>query len=433
MRISKRLLKRIAIGFALVIGLLLVINGILAWIAQHRLDQRIAEIRAAGDPALLPDLVSAPVPPDENAAAYLQKISPDLERFERDYWAFETTPLAQDFVALQGKVQPPNAEILKEMRRVTDAYPVIVPTIVSAASCPRYNSLQDFNKPAQEVVDDTLKIADALRALARFTAWKMAVLVTDGRTDEEIRLATKMLQVTRLYNRQSMLISYLVSCAVRRMTFASINVALHQGRVSPAVRAELAAELAKVENVGLVDTIKTERPFSISLLMDQTRPVFLRWPVLNWMLAEIDAENRALEVAELSWEKSGRRWNDAKRQSEWPQLKLSGSKLIGPAMNATFGAGLNVVTLARCLRVVNALGEYRDRTGKDAESIEQLSLPLEAFIDPCTGKPLRIRKAEAGWIVYSLYRNGQDDGGQYHREDGAWGFGPPGYENSAPK
>ena len=102
-------------------------------------------------------------------------------------------------------------------------------------------------------------------------------------------------------------------------------------------------------------------------------------------------------------------------------------------MEASFIADFRTFTSSRCLRVVNALGEYRDRTGKEAESIEQLSLPREAIIDPCTGKPLRIKKTDAGWIVYSLYRNGEDDGGLYHPDDGPWGFGPPGYENSAAK
>ena len=100
-----------------------------------------------------------------------------------------------------------------------------------------------------------------------------------------------------------------------------------------------------------------------------------------------------------------------------------------PAIVATFESSFRTVAQARCLRIVNALGEYRQKTGKEAESIEQLSLPHDAIIDPCTGKPLRMKKINAGWIVYSVYRNGDNDGGKFHAEDGPWGFGPPGYEN----
>ena len=45
---SKRALKRIAITFGLLVGTALVINGVLAWRAQHRLDAIVAKLRAAG-------------------------------------------------------------------------------------------------------------------------------------------------------------------------------------------------------------------------------------------------------------------------------------------------------------------------------------------------------------------------------------------------
>jgi hypothetical protein len=44
-----------------------------------------------------------------------------------------------------------------------------------------------------------------------------------------------------------------------------------------------------------------------------------------------------------------------------------------------------------------------------------------------------MKKTDAGWIVYSVYRNGEDDGGKFHCEDAEWGYGPPGYESDEKK
>src|SRR6266567_1125936 len=100
MRISKRLFKRIAIGFGLLIGLAVVVNGIVAGAAQHRLNARIAEIRAVGDPALLSDLApKLPIAPNLNGATFIEGIEQDLQRFSGDLAKFYDSPLGKELDA----------------------------------------------------------------------------------------------------------------------------------------------------------------------------------------------------------------------------------------------------------------------------------------------------------------------------------------------
>src|SRR5260221_4698444 len=154
---------------------------------------------------------------------------------------------------------------------------------------------------------------------------------------------------------------------------------------------------------------------------------FVRWPALNWTLGEIEAEDQAYNISKLPLDQISPKWNPTTRRIELPKLVGIRSRLIWAAVEARFIAEFRTLAQCRCFRVLNALGEYRARTGKEAESIEQLSLPREAIVDPCTSKSLGMQKTDAGWIVYSNYR-GVDEGGKYHLEDAAWGFGPPGYE-----
>ena len=454
MRISKRLLKRIAIGFGLLVGLLLIVNGVLAWSAQRRLDQKIAELRAAGDPASLGDLAPKPIPPEQNAAIYLQQISAEAEKFERE-WSkayYEPSPqkqkdaggkrealatteparsaLGKQLDEIEEKDLVPNKEQQAAIRPILDAFPTILSTMKKAAACDQYASLLDFNLPPNQFLDQLLKKAAAPRLIAQYVRSKMVVLVAEGKSDEAVRLGVRMLRLTRFCDQEPTLINHLVSLAVRGMMFSSINLALRHNEVDPGVRAELDAELALHDGLGpLRAALRSERAFAIPYGTEQIGviPGFVRWPALNWTLGELDAEDQAYGISKLPLDQIAPVWNPTTKRIEFPKLAGIKSRLIWAAVEASFVADFRTLTQCRCLRVLNGIGEYRARTGKEAESIEQLSLPREAIIDPCTGKPLRMRKTDAGWIVYSNYR-GIDEGGKYHPEDGPWGFGPPGYE-----
>ena len=75
------------------------------------------------------------------------------------------------------------------------------------------------------------------------------------------------------------------------------------------------------------------------------------------------------------------------------------------------------VAEARVTRTALAVERYRLAQGQSPERLDDLcprfldSVPL----DPIDGRPLRYRKLEKGFVVYSVGANGADDGGT--RED----------------
>jgi hypothetical protein len=42
-----------------------------------------------------------------------------------------------------------------------------------------------------------------------------------------------------------------------------------------------------------------------------------------------------------------------------------------------------------------------------------LKLPVEAVEDPFTGKPLIAKLVDGSWVVYSVGKDGVDDGGEF--------------------
>ncbi len=432
MRNSRRF-KRLVIGIGVFVGIALVVNGILAWSAQHRLDQRIAELRAAGEPTSLAELAQRPIPPVDNAATYLDPIAAQLQTFSEELAKFYDSPLGKKLDNGTSQELLPDPEQRAAVQKILDAYPEFMPAIEKAAACNGYVSPRiDYKGSPSRFLMDEVELPGALRMIAIYSNYKMKVLVAKGNSDDAIRLAIRILRIARLYDQEPVFVTHLASLSTRGLMYDAINRAVRYNTVAPAVRAELEAELASVETLGTPPAFLGERAWFISFLIEQTSPIFLHWPKMNWWLRQLDSENQACDLAKLPLAQIRREWDTAKRRTVWPQLpQISGA--IGSAAVTVIGSDSHCLTLSRCLRVLNALGEYGARTGNEADDIDQLPLPHEATIDPGTGKRLRIKKTGAGWVVYAVYRD-DDDSGTFHPEDGAfWGFGPPGYSSQKPK
>jgi hypothetical protein len=70
-------------------------------------------------------------------------------------------------------------------------------------------------------------------------------------------------------------------------------------------------------------------------------------------------------------------------------------------------------TRLRCIAAILAAERYRLKHSRWPEKIDDLKdlAAKETLIDPCDGKPLRLRCEPDGLVIYSVGSNGVDDGG----------------------
>jgi hypothetical protein len=422
-------------GAAIVLGILLLlgINSFLAWQAQSKFDARLAAIRAAGEPATLSDLTSATLQRDQNAAAILKQVDGDLATFWKEFLAYEMTGPGESWDQSVQSGRLPAPDQVASVEQILDSHQPILAAIRSAAACEAYASMADFKAVANQ--DQFIgQIGPALqrsRSIANFADAKMITLAAEGKLDEAVVLGIQMLRLARHYDNEPAIINFLVAVAVREITFQGLNFALQSGSVNADVRAQLEAELAQHDNLGpLQHAMVTERAYAITNIDDQTSGFarMLGWPAMNWMLGQMNLLDRAVAASKLSPDEllPNRTVNARDSHKPGPLDGVAEDAQIGFSIMSAFNAEFRRLAETRALRVLNALGEYRDRTGKDADSLDQLSLPKSATIDPWTGKPLIIKKTEKGWVVYSVGQNSKDDGGRFEKMDDV-GFGPPGY------
>jgi hypothetical protein len=428
---TKRGWKYLAIGAVSLVALALIANGFMIWRTDARLQARIDAIRAAGDPATIADLAPEPIPVDQNAAAYIDKLVPRLAAFDKDLAHFyDRTPIGLAYDAARRRDEAPTAEQLAAIRTIVDKYSDIEAGIAAAAACPQYASLTDFSVNHYQLVEDSIERVQKIRTAARFAAWRMEVLTSEGQADAAVRLGIQVLQLARHFNCEPLLISHLVGVAVRMTVAQPIYDALATDKVSPETLAALDAELALHDDPEqLVHVLKTEQAFGISVAseggivpqMEGVNPVWFKlvgWPVKRMFVDSLDVYDDYLELARKPWHEIHFRF-DANGS-----MKPSGHGVLGDllasSMGAAFTAQARNLAGMRSLRIAAALSRYRQEHGRDASGLEELALPKAATVDPFSGEPLKLKRTDDGWVIYTVMQNGVDDGGDFEdqKDDG---------------
>ena len=404
MRSFKKILKWTFIVVGGLVAILLIVNAFLVWNTDARLDRRLAEIKAAGEPVSLADLRHKPIPPERDAVTYLRRAWDDLLGI-------------RDEINTAAKASGDDWEcpaVRDATRSAVAAYPDVIPLLEKAANCPEYSATEDLhvfdmNDP-RAAMEALLSRTQENREVARLLGsyWPAALLAEDKR-DEAARSAITTLKLTRHFDHEPCLVSMLVAIACRGIALSSLNDALQSGPVSNEVRHELERELAKHDLKGAFhQNLLTERVYGLESFRNFpgesnwfARALFNRWK-LNYL--DIMAWHLANTQAGVS---PGAR----------PEASNPVCSLLEPSIEATYTAIARTQSMVNAVRVLNALQQRDDPDALPAADLSDLGLPKEATLDLFTDKPLIVKKVPSGWLIYSVGQDLQDDGGQIGDDD----------------
>jgi hypothetical protein len=226
------------------------------------------------------------------------------------------------------------------------------------------------------------------------------------------------LRLARLYESQPTIVPFLVGIAMRNLSAPHIYDALAAGPVSAELHAALDDELALADTPQkLAHALKIERAVSADwanehLLWKPLLPAACRSILISEQLGMLDEIDAHLQLAEMPWHEARTRF--APPESVVPPSKhgkLADSLL--PGLHAWFHANARTVAIMRSLRIYNALRQFAEKHSREATGLEELDLPAAATIDPYSGEPLKLKRIDDGWMVYSVMDNGVDDSGDF--------------------
>ena len=432
---SRRIWKHLGIGLAVLLAIALIANGFMAWRTEAHWRGMIAAIRASGEPGSIAELAPKPIPEDQNAAALLAKLGPRLDDFSKEsYHFFEKDPLGIDYEKRTDRGEPATAAQIDAIRAMLDRYSDLDAGIAAVAACDQYASVSDFSAGYPKFIDEIVtKPMARIRTAARFLRWRMYVLIAAGQQEQAARLGIEMLQLARLYDHEPAIINMLVSAAVRGIAAETLYDVLAAGPVSPKLHQALDDELALHEDPQrLVRTLKTERGFAIdaseSMPARREPPAWLfrmfGWSMKRYYVGALEGLNGEIEV--VSKEREGGSKNVGRHMAPKPGHGGVLNDLMLPSLQAAYDADARTTAVLRTLRIFNALRSFAEKNGREATGLAELGLPQEVTIDPFDGKPLKLKKTDKGWMVYTVMLNGVDDGGDFVQLHD-YGVAPPIY------
>jgi hypothetical protein len=416
---TKRRWKRLGIGLAILVAVALIINGLLAWRAEWRLSGRLAAIRAAGDPASIAELAPEPIPDDDNAAVILLRIQPRLTQFHNEYSQFHNTSFGQEYEKTQDRGEPPTKPQIDAIRVILSKYPDVLQALEQAAQRDRYASQLDFSLNHTNFIAAVMNQQSNARAPARLLGWRGEVLLADGQNEQAVECGLLALRLARMHENEPTLVAYLVAIAMRGIATAQLYDALAAGPVSPEMHAALDEELARQDDpLRLVQVLKTERAVSADWVYGNLSGGYrilaqiLGWPMKLFQVGVLDVMNEYVQLAARPWHEVRGKFGLADTPSPATGHGVM-ADLLMPAVRAVFRAHARSLAVSRALRIHNSMRAFAEKNGREATGLDELDLPEQATIDPYSGQPLKLKRSDDGWVIYSVMEDGDDDGGDF--------------------
>lgn len=423
-------------------AILLIANAIFVWTTDARLERQLAEIKAAGDPLSLADLARKPIAPEKNAAIYLRQAASEATALEtaigqwvdaeKDKHLEYLSYYSEDWMFFRKKQHMPKG-MGKAMTTIFAAHATLFPLLQKAADCSDYDAQLDYSATLEQITTQLLPIVQSARSIARVLAYRVRLLVIDGKYDEAASMALTSLKLARHLERNPFLVSYLVAMTLQGMAVEQANFVFQSGPVRNELRQAIDSEIAILEGAnGYTAAVKADRAGSIDYFSRLPLRSFWLYNRGRWNREESEYLEITAAYLKAAPDFCPRRHENLTIDKTTRQLSGSFVELYYPALNATHQAMTRIRAQIRCLRILNALQTQAKSTDKPPK-LADLGLPAQTIldpygIDPNTGArlPLRVKHLPEGWLVYSVGFNQRDDGGQIDDpRNGDVGIGPP--------
>jgi hypothetical protein len=406
----KQILKIGALGLGLLLVAALIGNAILIGTTSSRLEARLAAIRNAGDPVTLADLARPAPPPEQNAAVFLRRARHDAEALAK-----ELNQIDDKFTDKEGRGGETEQKLLRAIHRAYpsafNAYPHVVPLLEQAAACPDCNLELAYTAGPDALLKDVFTEVQRFREYTNILQKQASALRAQGKQDEALHWCLVSFRLTRLLEREPLLIPYLITAACRSVAIAESNAILRAGPVSKLIRTELDKEVANDEHVrGYLQALKGERAYAITSF-GTTFPV-------NWVnrayfntdaCSLLDQMEEQMALTTQPYAAVAASEAKLKQRVSGPFHTLSALQL--PAVLKTRDAMDRVRAQIRCLRILNALQQHGP-WGEKEPQLSELGLPPETTTDPYDGSPIKLKQLRGDWLIYCVGPNLKDDGGQ---------------------
>ena len=397
--------------------------------AGSQLQARLDAIRAAGYPATCAELNDwYAIPPDANNAADLvikafgyynlsQYIgNPNLPVFGPAELPARGEPLDHSTRLLIGKCLADNRQALEFLH--------------AAAQVPHGRYPVDFSLGLNTLMPYLPDVRKGARLLALEAVWHADA----DRPSEAADAIIAIMGLAQSLSKEPTLMSQLVRLAIQRQAIDVLEYAASRVEFTAKRLRQLQTALRRAEDPNaMTRALVGERcfglwcfqapqalPLAINLLGtgSVSKPRLLLYKLLGSKDADInsylDIMDAYIRATTLPLAERRRAAVEAEKLLiNIPKTHIL-TRILLPAMNRVIEVEMRRIAQVRAARAALAVQRYRLARGRLPEWLSQLvGEYLDAVpTDPFDGKPLRYKKLDKGFVVYSIGEDGRDDGGK---------------------
>lgn len=403
-------------GWHVIVGLLavLVVMFILFRVFGHSaLERKIAELRAKGYPTSLEELEKYNQIPEgvPNAAdLYIKAFESYQAPFEDET---KLLPYFRPGILKPGEPNTPEMEAMATFLSRNAKTLELLHQAGQVEQC-RYQYPMIAHQGIMNPYYTEIKNCAHLLYLCMLTQ------IQSDRKSEACQSVMDELRLGRSLSREPSFFSFLMGHSIASMGIESVGRLLEDCSLSDQQIAVLHTELLQVRNGLRLDRgLIGERCCLLdNLIMSQsmgfgTAPA--RWSGLmdTNVLRAIEFYDQLEAVAKMDPEKRLKEYQKIQEESKQLSVLFFITRMLVPAVNSIAMIDLRRIAQMDCAITALEVERYRLAEGRLPETLEAL-VPkfIEAVpIDPFDGKPLRYKRLEKGYTIYSIGEDGEDNGG----------------------
>lgn len=380
----KRFFSYSILGTALVV----LIGGFFLLNRLMEFRNEIESLKDQGFPVAISDLETDPADGQVDATKQFSRLLGPLGSFEAE--------MNEDPEIHDREVDETTIKLFNEL---DTAYPTVYPLITEIANA-GFVGFEKKGVGAREALDFELDRMQHLRNCARVLDFKARILAAQGKPDQALEATMEIFKLCQAFEKRPTLIGHLVRSACRGIAIRSAYGILSEHDVAAKSREQLNALLDSFEaSDGYHWTLVSERAVGSSLLseMGTLHLALSGMSYLDLIEGEIQQCDKEAFEKDLSFADGFQ------------------AHMIMPAITQTRLANSRLKSQIRGLRIVNALTEHPESVDKekiDKDYLMSIGVPEQMTIDTMDGKPMKIKRVDDFWVVYSVGEDLIDDGGE---------------------
>ncbi len=213
------------------------------------------------------------------------------------------------------------------------------------------------------------------------------------------------MQLSQLVDQHPTIVSHLVANAVRNIALTAIHDVLITGEVSEPMLERLNTTLERQDSSeSYLTSLQSERPIGIELLSEMGMLALAHNGIgyLDVVDDEIENAKRESFQQEFAVETGYSAWLDG----------AIGKSLL-PAFQQARTAVARTRSLIRSLRIISALESQSDTVPVPVtqDYLIEIGVPRKMTVDTMNGEPMKVKRENDRWIVYSVGTDLVDNGG----------------------